>query len=477
MKFNNQVNIMTTEEILLAEIEEFNSSDKRSWMITGDKYYKVENDILNRSITRQTEDGEVEDKSKANNKLAHGFAKNLVDEKVAYLLTKDYSLDCDDEVYIEKVKDLLGKYFQYTLTGLGTESSNKGISWLQVYIDEKGKFGVMPIPSEQCVPLWKDNTHTELDAMIRFYLVTVYEGKEKKKVTKVEYHTENQVEYFVFQDKQLIRDIEVNEGGPVLHYKKGEEFKGWGKVPFIPFKNNRLESPDIKFIKSLIDGYDKTRSDTENLLEEVKNLIFILKGYGGEDLSEFMRDLNHYRAIKIDDPEYGGVDTLNPDIDIQAAKEHYEQLKRDINEFGGGVTKDLDKFGSSPSGIALKFLYSGLDLKCNHLEVEFKRGFEQLLYFIDIYLAEDGQGNYQDKDVEIIFNRDITINETESISNIVNSQEILSLETLIGQHPWVADVEVELSKVLAERLEKEKQTAKMFGTDRFSQLEDEGNEG
>ena len=420
----------------------------------------------------------IEDKSKVNNKLAHGFAKNLVDEKVAYLLTKDYTLECscEDETYIEKVKALLGKYFQYTLTGLGIEASNKGIAWLQVYINEQGKFGTMMIPSEQCVPIWKDNTHVELEGMIRLYIQTVYEGKKKKKVTKVEHYTESEVNFYVLQDKQLIRDIETNEGGPILHYKQGESWKSWGKVPFVAFKNNRLEFPDIRFIKSLIDDYDLSRSDTANFVEKMRYLIFILKGYGGEDLATFMSDLNYYGAINIDDPEYGGADALNPTMDIQAAKEHYEQLKRDINEFGGGVTKDLDKFGSSPSGIALKYLYSGLDLKCNHLEVEFKRAFEQLLHFINIYLSEKHQGGHADEDVEIIFNRDITINEAEAISNIVASEDILSLETLITQHPFVSDPEEEIKKVKAERLNREKQRASMFGTDRFSKLEGEDGE-
>lgn len=449
--FNNSVSMMSIEEILLTEIEEFSSSDTRDWMLTGDRYYRVENDINKRKITRNTEVGEVEDKSKANNKLAHGFAKNLVDEKVAYLLTKEYSLQCDNEMYIEKVKSVLGKYFQYDLTTLGTESSNKGIAWLQVYINEQGKFRVMIIPSEQCIPLWKDSTHTILDGMIRFYDIVSYEGKEKKNITKVEYYTENEVNFYVLQDKKLIVDVEKNEGKPKFHYKQGEQWKSWGKVPFVPFKNNRLEFPDIRFVKSIVDNYDLSRSDISNFIEETKNLIYILKGYGGEDLSEFMNDLNYYRAIKIDDPEHGGVDTLNPTIDIQAAKEHYEQLKRDINEFGGGVPKDLDKFGSSPSGIALKFLYGGLDLKCNHLEIEFKRAFEQLLHFIDIYLSETGQGNYIEIDVELIFNRDIQINETESIENCMTSQNMISNETIVANHPWISDVEKELERIKKEQ--------------------------
>lgn len=469
--FKSDINMMTIEEILYNEIQEFNASDKRQWMIIGDKYYRVENDIFDRQIVRYTENGAVTDKTKANNKLAHGFAKNLVDEKVAYLLSKDYSLQCDNEDYIEKVKNVLGKYFQYTLANLGTEASNKGIAWLYVYIDEQGQFKTMIIPAEQCVPLWKDSTHTELDGMIRYYNIIVYEGREKKTVTKVEYYTENEVNFYVLKDNSLIRDIESHEGGPIPHYKKGEEGKSWGKVPFIAFKNNRLEYPDIRFIKSLIDNYDKARSDIANFIEETKNLIYVLKGYGGQDLAEFMRDLNYYRAIKIDDPEYGGVDTLNPKIDIQAAKEHFEQLKRDIKEFGQSVNMDLDKFGNNPSGIALKFLYSGLDLKCNHLEVEFRRAFEELLYFVNIYLSETGQGNYNE-DVKLIFNRDIQINETEAINNCVASQDIISEETIIANHPWVDDVEAEKKRLKKERKEKADRAANAFGDYNIQKVDD-----
>jgi len=447
----NNINVMSIEEILYNEIKEFQASDKRDWMVIGDRYYRCENDIYNRRIARKTDDGEIEDKSKANNRLAHGFVKNLVDEKIGYLLTKDYALKCDNEQYIQKVKEALGEYFQYALTRLGYEASNKGIAWLQVYINEQGKFGTMIIPAEQCIPLWKDNTHTELDGMIRMYVQTVYEGKEKKKITRVEYYTPQEIYYYVIDGDHLIPDIEQHEGGPILHYKKGEEGRSWGKVPFIAWKNNHLEYPDVRFIKSLVDSYDKSRSEIDNFIEETKNLIYVLKGYGGENLAEFMRDLNYYRAIKIDDPEHGGVDTLTPKIDIAAAKEHFEQLKRDINEFGQGVPKDLDKFGNSPSGISLKFLYAGLDLKCNHLEVEFRQAFNQLLYFVNVYLAENGQGNYENEHVELIFNRDVQINESETIINIQNSKGIISDKTLIANHPWINDVEQELEQIEKER--------------------------
>lgn len=444
---------MTTTQWLNEEIQEFLSSPSRQLMLTGEQYYQVNNDIFQRKITRPTTNGGNEElKYKANNKLAHAFYKNLVDEKVNYLLGKDYTLKSDNEEYLNKINWTLGDDFLDVFNELGYEASNKGIGWLHIFINEESKLDYMVIPAEQIIPIWVDKRHKDLDRLIRIYDVITYKGTQKKTVTKVELWYKDKVEYYVKDGDSIILDSEkyLNVDGNIGHYLKDGEYAVWNKIPFIPFKNNRIEIPDIKFIKSLIDNYDLSRSDVANFIEEVKNLIFVLKGYGGEDLGEFMDNLNYYRAISVD--EDGGVSSLNPSMDVEAIKVHYEQLKRDINECGQGVNKDLDKFGSSPSGIALKFLYSGIDLKCNSLEVLFKRAFKELLYFINIYLSESNQGSYKDVPVELIFNKNIKINETETITNCVNSKGVISNKTIMANHPWVKDPVEE-----QEQLDKEKE--------------------
>lgn len=451
-------NTLTNSKVINL-INEFNSSDKRQLMLTGERYYEVDNDIFNRRITKVVNGRLVEETYKANNKLAHSKYKNMVDEKISYLLTRDLTLKCDNEEYLKKVKDTLGKKFQYRITGLGYEASNKGIGWLQAYVDEDGRFNTMVIPSEQCIPIWKDNSHEELESMIRVYETTEWEYDRKKSITNVEVWTKDGVQYYIMNGKILTLDYNrsTDNNGPKAHYKKGDMWYAWGKVPFIPFKNNRIEMPDIKFVKSLLDAYDLSRSEAANYVEEVKNLIFILKGYGGEDIAEFMKHLNEDRAIPIDDPQDGGVDALTPTMDITALREHYEQLKRDLIEDGQSINKDLDKFGSAPSGVALKFMYSGLDLKCNALESEFKFGFETLIYFINIYLSEHNMGSYKDEDIEIIFNRDMEINESEVIENCQKSKGVISDDTIIANHPWVKDIETE-----KETLGKQKQESLPF---------------
>lgn len=445
MLLNNKVNMLSQEEIIKIFIDEFNTSKQRRLMLKGEKYYKVENDILNRKMIRYEDEAAVEDETKTNNKLAHAFMHTLVDDKVNYLLTKHYTLTCDDEKYLGILKETLGKRFQKKLSKLGTETSNKGIAWLHCYIDSKGQFKTMKMASEQIVPIWIDNDHEELEAIIRYYDVETYEGREKKYITKIEYWTKDNVMFYLIKDGKVILDSEKYlEEDFEGHFKVNNTAASWGKVPFIPFKNNDYELPDLQFVKTLIDDYDLTRSDVSNLLSEIKNIIYALKGYGGENLSEFMRDLSYYRAIKIE--EDGSLDKVETTINIEAAKTHYEALKKDIFDFGQGVDKNSDKLGNSPSGIALKFIYSGLDLKCNSLEEWFKWGFEELLYFANSYLNLTKQ-YVSNKEVEIVFNRDIAINESQAITDAQNSKGVISDRTIIANHPWVRDLEEELEQI------------------------------
>jgi len=320
-------------------------------------------------------------------------------------------------------------------------------------------------PGTKCIPIWTDNNHEELEALIRYYDVEIFEGKEKKIVTKIEYHTADGVEYYEMTGNgQVILDAEkyLNEEGDstlLSHFEVNGEPGTWDKVPFIPFKNNDLELPDLQFIKTLIDDYDRTRSDISNLLTDIKNVIFALRGYGGESLSDFMRDLSYYRAVKVD--EDGGVDKIESTINIEAAQKHWEALKKDIFDFGQGVDEDKDKIGNAPSGIALRFLYAGLDLKCNALEEWFKWGFEQLLYFVNKY-HEITKQPVSDKEITIVFNRDIAVNESQAITDCQNSKGIISDKTIIANHPWIKDLEEELKQI-----EKENRTNEppMIGDD------------
>ncbi|ACQ53807.1 phage portal protein [Clostridium botulinum] len=447
--------VMTTEEIIQEEIKEWNSSQTRQLMLDGERYYKGDTDILKRKRMAIGEDGELEEvKNLANNKLVHQFIRKLSDQKVGYLLSKPLSVQTDNEAYKNVLDDIFNKSFMRLLKNLGKDAINKGIAWAQIYYNEDGELRFKRLPSEEIIPLWKDKEHTKLDALIRVYEVIVYEGKTKKTVQKVEYWDTKQVLRYINDNGKLITDVEAPEDEghfSMVDDKGNKQSFTWSKVPFVYFKYNDEEQPLIKFVKSLVDDYDRNKSDNSNNLEDLPNSIYVLKDYDGENLGEFRRNMSLYRAVKVAGD--GGVETRNLEINVEAYKTHIEQTRKDIYEFGRGVDTQSDKFGNSPSGIALKFLYNDLDMDCNIIETEFQASLEYLLWFVNQHLINTGQGDFTNENVEFVFNRDTLINETDSINNCQSSVGIISDETIVANHPWATKDELEKIKKQKEERE------------------------
>lgn len=485
--FDPNKNKMTDMQLAKLYVDEFLRSPERKMMLDGEAYYVVENpEIMNRKMYRyqETAGGEpqrVVDPARPNNKRAHGFMHEQVEDKINYLLAKPYTLTCDGhEEYLDQVQKLLGRHFQdKRFMKLGVDASNGGIGWLHVYIDEKGDLKTVTIKPGQIIPLWNDSDHEDLWGLIWFYDVSVIEGLERKIVTKVQfwkpdgvayYETEGGAEYRLDVEKYF--DEEDQAGDFIGHFRIDGKPAVWGKVPFIPFKNNDYELPDLQFIKTLIDGYDKSRSDVANMFDDVKSTVYALKGYGGQDLSQFMKELNYYRAISLDDD--GEASTLNANTDVTSIKEDFDTLRKDIYDFGMAVDKNSDRFGNSPSGIALKFIYSGLDLKCNRMENAFRLGFEMLMWFVNEFMLIKHMGGNHEYEVSIMFNRDIAINESQAILDCQNSKGVISDETIILNHPWTTDVEVELDRMKEKQME-----LPMFDMNKRKEDEDDedGKEG
>jgi SPP1 family phage portal protein len=443
---------MGLQEIIKQEVEDWLLSPERDWMIAGQRYYRNDSDILDRKREVIGENGQkVEDKNLANNRLVHGFVRKLVDQKTGYLLSKPLSVQTDNDDYLDLLAGIFDKRFLRLLKSIGKEAVNKGKAWLHVYYDQEGELSFKKIPSEEIIALWKDAAHTELDAVIRVYEIDVYEGKQKKAITKVEFWDTNGVLRFVLDESGLIPDVEAGEEGSHFVAATGDDEQplNWERVPFICFKYNEEEMPLVQQIKSLVDDYDERKSDNSNNLEDLPNSIYVIKDYDGTDLGEFRRNLSAYRAVKVTGE--GGLDTKSLDINVEAFKVHMEMNRKDIYEFGRGVDTQSKEFGSSPSGISLKFLYADLDMDANDIETEFQAALEHLLWFIDQHIANTTGKYYSDEKVDLIFNRDILINETDTITNVKNSVGVISDETLVANHPWVMDVQDEQDRIAKQR--------------------------
>jgi SPP1 family phage portal protein len=326
-----------------------------------------------------------------------------------------------------------------------------GISWLYPYYDEQGNFCVEVFPSYEICPVWKDKMHTKLDCAMRYYSEEVFDDKGGTRlIYHVDLFTTNGITHFNYHGGHL-----VPEDNPHSDYMYiGDKGYNWTKLPIIPFKYNTKEIPLIRSVKSLQDALNEVLSDFQNnMQEDPRTTILVLKNYDGTNIPEFRQNLATYGVIKVTtvDGVQGGVEALKVEVNAANYQAILMQLKRAITENGRGFDAKEERMDGDPNQMNIESMYTDIDLDVDTLESEFQAGFEELKWFIDQYFIHTGNPDYTEEDVEFIFDRDFFINENAKIDNIMKSVGLVSDETLLEHHPMVKNKLVELERKEAQK--------------------------
>lgn len=447
-------NMSLRDRLIEEELTRWRNSPQRIMQIKGQLYYENDHDILRRKRTMIGADGKLETVDNLpNNKVIDNQYGKLVNQKANYLLGQPIAIEGKNTAYIKLLKQIFDKKFMRTLKNAGKAALNSGIAWLYPYYNDSGELSFKMFPGYEILPFWKDSEHTETELAVRFYSVVGYEGTSPVIIHKAEIFDKNGVNCYVVEGGTLKEESKnnyaFNNGRPV----------NWERIPLIPIKYNENEIPLIKKVKSLQDGLDIMLSDFQNnMQEDARNTILVLKNYDGENLGEFRQNLATYGAIKIRNTgdSGGGVETLEIAVNSENYKSLIEIFKKAIIENGMGYDAKDDRLSGNPNQMNIQSMYSDIDLDANDMETELQAAFRDILWFVNVYLANSGKGDFEGEDVNIIFNRDILINENEAIANCRASVGIISDETIVGQHPWIDDPKAEMERLERQR-EKERQ--------------------
>lgn len=438
------------------EINQWKSSKTRKMQVIGEEYYDDKHDILKRKRTVIGEDGQLEEVDNLpNNKVMDNQYSKLVDQKVNYLFGKPFTYETDSEKYTEALKKVFNKKFLRMFKNLAEDSLNGGLGWLHPYYNDNGELSFKRFEAREILPFWKDSEHTELDFAIRLYETDIFEGSGKQTVEKVEVYSTSGIDRYILRNYCLIPDYENPHSSHLTIVENAKlQDVNWERVPLVAFKYNNNETPLIKRVKSLQDGINIMLSDFENnMQEDARNTILVLINYMGQNLGEFRRNLATYGAVKVksSDGGNGDVKTLEVKVNAENYKAILELFKKAIIENGRGYDAKSDRMQNNPNQMNIQSMYSDIDLDANGMETEFQASFEDLLWFINAHLVNTGEDDFFNEEVNIIFNRDILINESESIENCQKSLAVLSSESVVSQHPWVDDVKKELERIETEK--------------------------
>ena len=456
----------TKEEILKDLIVEDLKSGVKARMAEGVNYYGNKPDILAEDFREyRVENITYTDYTKANRHITNNFQKLLVDQKAAYIVGNPVVIELQNDIMSDDQKDkailtvdkVLGEVFEDTVVDWITGASNKAWETVHIFIDEEGGFKYEIVPSEQIIPIYDTNHEKQVNQIIRYYEVQVFNKQSKEAETRyaAEWWTKYDVTYYL-QNEKGDYEPDVNyKQNPAPHFltyntsdKNKKQGLGWGNVPFIMLSNNSKQTTDLELIKRYIDAYDAVTSGFLNDIHDIQTAIWVLKGYEGTDLSEFMQNLIKFKAIKLDADEHAGAEPERLEIPVEARKVILELLNEKIYSIGQGV--DLNKLVANTSGVALKILFTGLDMKANTLIRKLKKAFEELIWFVCEYINRVEKQVYNYKDFGFIINKSTIYNIKELCENIVMMSPFMSKQNAVANNPFVEDAKAEI-----EQMEKE----------------------
>lgn len=427
-------------------------SPAREEQLLAEKYYDGDHDILRREKQVIGADGQkVAIHNVANNKLVDNQYRKLVDQKTNYVLGKPLTIAAENDEYLESLTKVFSKKVHRKLRTLAQYAVDGGIAWLYPYYDENNEFKLAVFPAHEVCPIWKDKEHTELESAMRYYAQDEFDGKGGiKQVFHVDLYTKEGITHFIYHGGNLKVAPEVHTD----YMYVGEQGYNWERLPIIPFKYNTKEIPLIRAVKGLQDALNQVLSDFQNNMEEdPRTSILVLKNYDGTNIPEFRQNLATYGVIKVTtvDGVQGGVETLNVEVNAANYQAILMQLKRAIVENGRGFDAKEERMDGDPNQMNIESMYTDIDLDVNGMETEFQAGFEELKWFIDQYLITTEKGDFTEEPVEFVFNRDIFINEDAKIDNCIKSVGVISNETILARHPWVTNVQHELKLIEANK--------------------------
>lgn len=450
-----------------------NTSSSRNNLINNYKksvdYYENKTDITTRNDGKPelNKEGKKDPLRSADNRIPSNFYQLLVDQEAGYVATVFPDIDVGKDSDNKKIIDVLGDDRALMLNALLVDSSNAGRAWLHYWIDDDKNFRYGIIQPDQITPIYSTTLDNKLLGVLRSY--KQLDPDSGKYFTVHEYWTDKEAQFFktsttnseVIEPYDIITSYDLSAG-----YETGQSNTlkhSFGRVPFIEFPKNKYRLPELNKYKGLIDAYDDIYNGFINDLDDVQTVILVLTNYGGASLKDFMNDLKEYKSIKINNAGNGdksGVDKLQIDIPVEARDDALKITRDNIFLFGQGI--DPANFESSnASGVAIKMLYSHLELKAAKTQTYFEHAINELVRAIMRYL------NFSDADKRHISQHwtrtkvEDSLTKAQIVSTVANYS---SKEAVAKANPIVDDWQQELKDLAKDRQENDPYAEDLNGT-------------
>ena len=397
-------------------------------------YYNNKNDITYR---------EYNNGNKPKNKLSNPYASYITNTAVGYFLGKPVSY-----TNIEKF-EAINKLLTYNDEAdhnatLAKMASICGYGIEMLYIDEDTNIRFASIDPSECAIVYDNTLQENILFAIRYYDEKTIDNNT---ITHIEVYDRNNVTYYKKENYSISYVDQVD------HY--------FLDVPVSVYVNNDERFGDFEKVKSLIDAYDKTQSDSANDFESFTHAYLVVSGYGldEKDVMEF----ESKNIINFPDRD-GDAKYLIKNIQDSALENYKNRLDNDIHRFSCVPNMNDSEFSNNSSGVALSYKLMALENQVGIKEAKFRKGLLRRLELMCNFLKIKTNNEMSYMEIQPVFTRNKPFNDVEIADTMQKLTGILSEETVLALSPHVNDVPAEI--------ERKRNEANSLYEDNYSELGD-----
>lgn len=411
------------EKVLLSCLNEHSKKIARYKML--EDYYNGNHAILNR------------ERKDVNNKVVVNHAEYITDFLTAYFggnpikyIFKDSEKTTADEK-LEKAFRIAN--IDHIDTEIIRNVSIYGIGYEITYQNRDGITKSASINPKNCFLVCDDTV--EKNELIGVHINVKYDenGREIGQTLNVYTNNKELLVYDVIQGDITFVDIFENV---------------FDRIPIIEYMNKVNQKGDFEGVIDLIDVYNQLQSDRINDKEQFVDALLViygmLAGDTTEEKKETAKEIKRLGMLEMDKESRAEFITKTfQESDIELLR---KSIEADIHKISKVPNMTDESFAGNASGVAMAYKLLALEQLAQTKESYYRIGLEKRLrLYASVLKIKEINTNIED--IELSFTRSLPVNMLEISQLIANLKDFVSQQTLLGQIPFVENIDAEIERV------------------------------
>ena len=408
--------INSLEELTNSRIQKIIQLFRGDELITLQKYkdyYDGNQEIQNKY---------VEDRTKPCNKITVNQCYRVVQSYSGYLSGVPISYTANED--ISDILEIL-KYNDYHKEDnqLLKDALIYGVAYELNYLDEEAQQRFVYLDPKEVIPVYKNDLSQELVAVIRMYSANDVNDQSKN---YLDIYTDTEI--YHYQTDMMFSSMKILS--IENHY--------YGQVPVVVFALNEDRKSIFDQIIGLQDAYNKLLSANVDDYEAFVDSYMYLKGLTADEDELAKMKIN--RVLLLDEDSDAGYITKPDNSD--GVKNLLDKIEDRIERIAQAPDFNDESFGTA-SGIAIKYKLLGMENICSNIEANMKQALQKRLELI-CAIQRLTATEFVWRDVNIVFTRNIPVNEVEVAQMVNQLRGIVSDRTLLSLLSFVPDIDKEI---------------------------------